>query len=218
MSWFRSIRRPSAFVRRPRDLIVAAIALVSLVPMSLAVDGNEISDLEESLFHAINDLPDFLYWLLWPFMQLGNLIIIPIAALGAALLRWFRAAGAILVLGGLKLLVEDILKSWVFRERPASVVSDVILRGDASSAGQAFVSGHAVLAAGVATILHPYLSRNGRIAVWTLVVIVCFGRVYVGAHFPLDVIGGAVLGVALACVLNYIVGVPSEFPGERVEE
>ena len=217
MSWLRSTSRQRAFVRRPRDLVIAAVALASLVPMSLAVDGNEISDLEETLFHAINDLPDFLYWPLWPFMQLGNLIVIPIAALAVALLRWFRAAGAILALGALKLWIEDVIKSWVFRERPASVVSEVVLRGDSSSAGQAFVSGHAILAAGVATILHSYLGRKGRIVAWALVFLVCFGRVYAGAHFPLDVIGGAAVGVALGCILNFIVGVPSEMSDERVE-
>ena len=36
------------------------------------------------------------------------------------------------------------------------------------------------------------------------------GRVYVGAHNPLDVICGAGLGVAIGSVLNLVVGVPAE--------
>ena len=215
MSWLRQGSGLRAYERRPRDLIVAAIALAALVPMGLAVDGNEISDLEESVFDAINGLPDFLYVMLWPFMQLGNLLVIPIAAVGAAFVKWFRAAAAILALGAIKLLVEPVVKDWVFRERPGSVVDDPTLRGDTASAGQAFVSGHAVLAVGIATIVHPYLHRKGRIVAWTLAFVVCFGRVYSGAHFPLDVIGGAALGLAIGSALSFIAGIPTRLWRDR---
>ena len=40
------------------------------------------------------------------------------------------------------------------------------------------------------------------------VVLVMIGRVYVGAHNPLDVICGAGLGVAIGSLLNLVVGVP----------
>ena len=33
-------------------------------------------------------------------------------------------------------------------------------------------------------------------------------RVYLGAHNPLDVVGGAAIGVAIASVLNLVAGVP----------
>jgi undecaprenyl-diphosphatase len=38
---------------------------------------------------------------------------------------------------------------------------------------------------------------------------VCFTRVYVGAHNPLDVICGAAVGLVIASVLNLLVGVPA---------
>jgi undecaprenyl-diphosphatase len=197
------------YEHRASYLIYAGAALLLLIPISLAVDGNEVSDLEQSLFEVINGLPGFLYWPAWPFMQLGNLLIVPTVALGAALFRRFRLSAAILAAGVLKLLLEDVVKSWVFRERPGSVLTDVTLRGgDTSAAGQAFVSGHVVLVFAIAILLHPYLDRGWRIATWTLAVAVGVLRVYVGAHLPLDIVGGALLGVAIGSTLNMVVGVP----------
>jgi undecaprenyl-diphosphatase len=210
MNWLRASSRAPAYVRRARYIALAVVAIALLVPMGLAVDGNDVSSFERSVFRTINGLPELLYRPLWPFMQLGNLLVVPVAALGAAILRWFRPAAAILVLGAAKLYVEDIVKDIVFRERPGSVLDDVALRGDTPSGGQAFVSGHAVIIVGIVTLLHPYLSYRVRIVAWILAGLVCFGRVYSGAHFPLDVIGGGLLGVALASILSYAVGVPSD--------
>jgi undecaprenyl-diphosphatase len=40
-----------------------------------------------------------------------------------------------------------------------------------------------------------------------------FGRIYVGAHNPLDVVCGAALGVVIGSCLNLVVGVPSPVLG-----
>src|SRR5690606_27578210 len=42
--------------------------------------------------------------------------------------------------------------------------------------------------------------------------IVAFGRVYIGAHMPLDVFGGVALGVAVASLINFVIGVPRSRP------
>ena len=41
-----------------------------------------------------------------------------------------------------------------------------------------------------------------RVPLYALAVLISFSRVYVGVHFPLDVIAGAVLGVAIAIALR----------------
>jgi undecaprenyl-diphosphatase len=72
-----------------------------------------------------------------------------------------------------------------------------------------FVSGHVVLVTGLAWVVTPYLRGRWRIAPGIVVAIVAFARLYLGAHAPLDVLGGLGLGVAIGVVANVIVGVPA---------
>ena len=44
---------------------------------------------------------------------------------------------------------------------------------------------------------------------WALAAAVCLSRMYLGAHFPLDVVAGAGLGMLIGSVLNLVFGVPS---------
>ena len=62
----------------------------------------------------------------------------------------------------------------------------------------------------MATVLSPYLSRRGRVLVYLLATVVSLARVHVGAHFPLDCIGGAALGTTVGRVYNVAVGVPAD--------
>ena len=72
------------------------------------------------------------------------------------------------------------------------------------------MSGHAVLAAALATLIAPHLHGRWRLLRGPRSALVMFGRVYVGAHNPLDVVCGAGLGIAIGSVLNFVVGVPAE--------
>ena len=74
--------------------------------------------------------------------------------------------------------------------------------------GLSFVSGHAIIAWAVATLLWPYLPGRWRWLPFGLAVANAVARVYLGAHNPLDVIGGAGIGVALGALLTMIVGSP----------
>jgi undecaprenyl-diphosphatase len=76
-----------------------------------------------------------------------------------------------------------------------------VLRG-APAVGRGFLSGHVIVAVGLATVLSPWLGRRSMMVVWSLAGLVCFGRMYVGAHLPLDVVGGAALGWTLGSLLN----------------
>ena len=54
--------------------------------------------------------------------------------------------------------------------------------------------------------------RPARRAVWGVVWLVALGRMYAGAHLPLDVVGGAALGWAVAAATHLAVGAPGGLP------
>jgi undecaprenyl-diphosphatase len=140
-------------------------------------------------------------------MQVGNLLAAPAAALGAAVTRRFRLAAAFIVAAAAKLQVSKMIKDEWVRHRPAVFLDDVEVRLGGTGGGLGFVSGHAIIAVAIATLLYPYLaSRAHRVIVWTCVAIVLAGRVYVGAHLPLDVICGGLVGLAIGSLLNATLG------------
>jgi undecaprenyl-diphosphatase len=201
----RAARRPVR--RRPTDLAWLAGAVVVVLMASLAIDGDHVGELEERIFRWVNEGPDFLYWPWWALMQYGTFITIPLATLIALLLRRIRLAVELAVAGIGVYLFAKVVKEAVPRGRPGAVLDDVRLRGIGPE-GLGFPSGHAAVSAALAFVLFAYLPRAWRWAFVVLGVIVSVGRLYVGAHLPLDVVGGAALGVAAGALVTFVGGVP----------
>jgi undecaprenyl-diphosphatase len=68
-----------------------------------------------------------------------------------------------------------------------------------------FPSGHATVAFACATVLALAVPRL-RVPLFVLAALIAFSRVYVGVHYPFDVLAGAVLGVGLATALRMLAG------------
>ncbi len=200
---------------RTQYLIVALVGFVIVAVCAFIVRDGTVGSVERDVFHAINDLPAWLNNGLWPFQQLGNLVIALIVGVVIALcLRQWWVAVAVVAAVVLKLVLEKTVKEIVQRSRPGTSIGDITMRGDVSAHGLSFVSGHAVIITAVAGLLTPILPRPWKWVPWVFVVLNGVGRIYVGAHNPLDILGGVGVGLVIAGLLDALL-VSARRPNSR---
>ena len=115
---------------------------------------------------------------------------------------WFLAllVAADLAADGISLA----LRQWIGRLRPPLVYPDPRPLVATPHTG-AFPSGHSASAFACATVI-AWASPRLAVPAFVLAALVAWSRVYVGVHWPLDVLGGAALGVLVATALLKLVG------------
>ena len=100
-------------------------------------------------------------------------------------------------------LVVTALKHAVGRERPPAVILDPEPLMEVPTTSS-FPSGHSASSFACALILTRFAPRLA-IPLFVLAALIAFSRVYVGVHYPVDVVAGAVVGVAIATGLRLLV-------------
>ena len=189
-------------------MVALLVGLAVLVACAIAASSGRVGPIEREAFEAINGLSGSLEPAMLAAQFLGVLVAGLVVAVLALIARRPRLALAALLVTIGKLLAERILWKIVQRERPGTTAPAAIVRGDTATAGLSFVSGHVVLTTGLAWVVTPYLKGAWRIVPWLVVGLVAFARVYLGAHNPLDVLGGIGLGLVIGGGVNLALGVP----------
>jgi undecaprenyl-diphosphatase len=198
--------------RRIDALLMVAGMVVLFASTVLARRG--VYRWEVVTFQAINDLPGGIRPFLWVLNQYGTAITIPVASAIALLFRRWLLALALAISGVAVYVLAKVIKEFVGRGRPADFVEEVVERETFSPSSLGYPSGHAAVAWAITLILLVYVGRPWQIAAIVLAIVVPLVRMYVAAHLPLDLIGGAALGVTVASAVNLLLGVPIHGPAE----
>ena len=182
--------------------VLALASPVAFVLLARRASLGNVSAGEQKIFRLVNKRRPVLRWPVWAVMQAGSLAAVPIIT--ALALRKDRAAALALAIDGTAVwALCKLIKRVVKRGRPADCLDDVVVIGK-SQRGRGFPSGHAAVATTLTVVGARLLPRPASQLVWAVPVLVGAGRQLVGAHLPLDVAGGAALGVTAGSLANVV--------------
>ena len=186
-------------------VILSAILLAGFVTLSFLISSeNSITKWDTSTFQSINnphgkildkimvDLTKYGREVVW------ISVILLLAVLGK---NDGRKAAVLLTIAFLILIpLGTILKSEIDRMRPSSENALII-----SDTSPSFPSGHATIVSAGAAILFLRFNKGKQIIFSIILgieaILVSYSRIYVGDHYPLDVVGGILLGTGIACAV-----------------
>jgi membrane-associated phospholipid phosphatase len=183
------------------DVLLFAAGAALFEGSRLLARREGIDETEEAIFRAVNEASDELTVPVRSVMQMGTFVTVPITAV-VALLSGRRELAAALGLGGTAAWVlAKQAKPLGGRPRPAALLPNVRTR-EGIEGDLGWVSGHTAVATTIAATtwvggprwLRPFLVGGAATT--------AYGRMYVGAHLPLDLVGGAGLGMMISAVVR----------------
>ena len=145
-------------------------------------------------------------------------IVIGITYLGNAGLFWIALSVLLLFfknqrkLGltcGLSLVLDLLsvnifIKKVVARTRPYEVIEGLTkIIGEQSD--YSFPSGHTAASFAVATVLLMRAPKKLSVPMFILACLISLSRLYVGVHYPTDILGGAIIGALCGILAVYVV-------------
>lgn len=159
----------------------------------LWIQNNVRSDFLTPVMTVITHLADKgIFWIL---LTLALLIV-----------RKTRPTGvvcAVSILIGL-IITNLILKNWVARIRPYEVIEGLeCLVGKESDFS--FPSGHTTNSLACAVVLFKLAPKKWGVPALILAILIALSRLYVGVHYPTDVLAGALIGVCSALLALWLV-------------
>ena len=171
--------------------------LLAIGLLGVALIIHLLPTLNRFLFYHINGFHfRWLDTIMLPITYCGDGTVLSLVALGLWRLRgWRKFLKLVLILISAGILVQ-IIKYFFPSPRPSLVFSNIHVLGPVLKAGS-FPSGHAASTFGLVSFVSGEFPKLQTL-LWIVAILIGFSRIYVGAHFPADVIFGAGLGYLLA--------------------
>jgi membrane-associated phospholipid phosphatase len=201
---------PGASARRWLGWVSLISTLLFVVVTILVVSGVTRTGFDLPVERAVQHVPwgPLTYWMTLTNVTGGLIQDLFGAAVVVALFIWDRRAGWLMALGAIGSLLDEIVKISVARHRPTADLVTILN----PTSGYSYPSGHALfftwLALMLAVAIAPHVSPRWRVALWVVaalvIVFACIGRIWAGAHWPTDVVGGFLLGVAWSAFILWI--------------
>jgi membrane-associated phospholipid phosphatase len=210
--WLPVAARAALFVTmRTQWVLITMLLAFGLIAVSLVWSAGQRLDTRVFLFFNLHGYRAV--WLdrvMWMATQIGNFV----TAIALAVLFFIlhhRGLAVMIILGTLTLwLVVETVKALTDRDRPFLVVEGSRVIGWREP-GRSFPSGHTAQTFFLATLLYLNLFRDVlhlglgvAFALYLVAVLVGVTRVFVGAHYPRDVMGGAILGSIWGLVVTRV--------------
>ena len=181
-----------------RGILSSMLLVFSLLTVSLVWSvGQRLDVWAFRFFNMRGSRPVWLDRTMLGFTQLGS----GIAAIAIGLILFlagYRLGAYELLLGTLSLwIVVELVKALVRRSRPFARVTEARIVGYRAG-GRSFPSGHTSQAFFMATLMASHFHASAWVVflLYAIALFVGITRMYVGAHYPRDVLAGAILGSA----------------------
>lgn len=193
--------------RRPRDLVLLALAAGVVVLGALVAQRRATNPVEVAIFEEFQRIPAA-STIVWRALAVaGSWGGIAAVTAGLLYLRRVRL--------GLQCTASGVL-AWVLAVACAELVGPRAVPAFDGPVrlpppdGFAFPAAHPAVAAAMVTIVAPYLRTPYRRLAWAVVVLVAAADVYLGTGLPLDAFAGVFLGVAVGAAVRAVGGTPSQ--------